>query len=462
MTKSIRQKRWESNSDFLQFLLETNLTHQVNNVTGEDHLKNALIALVDSLISVVASIPFTNQGNDPRESDRDLGIDVLKKLNLWTEPAQAYPIANAQAVTRQEIQAAPQGERIGWMMQQDAVGTRTAIAAFIISTGAEAAIPDWPALEGLIYTNNSEIDILDKANAPIAVKLSEICLLLNHRLMDGFLGNVGAGGLAQLSGQTIDHWQQEIKNEKGKNLPGYVEPVPSGDSYKSYYQRTIKPFDLNLTRKRSRQPDPKQGVPTHRDARFLNERGGYNVWRVLEDSVVGTIQRLYGLADRCDVSGSTLEAKVLGRIVSDPINNGAAKSLVRQGTILGCIMSMVNTGHHSLTETAVSISLDYRDKAFDVLSAASFIRLLGDHNQTEFYYANGRFNEFTAEWQALSSRWLTLLLDKEDSVENRLRMIDRFNSWNVLNYDTYHQILSASKRWKQRVFYNTEDFSNAL
>lgn len=135
------------------------------------------------------------------------------------------------------------------------------------------------------------------------------------------------------------------------------------------------------------------------DAHLLGIDAGAHINAITQESTLGKIRQRLGLPLRCDISGTTVDAMGFCDtfIEKDQRGNNNVKRMVY---LVSCMLSMCLTGHHSLDEMALALSLDVKEEAakYDPCNPASVIELLKEWSGwTDFDFSDTNyFNTKTA------------------------------------------------------------------
>lgn len=94
-------------------------------------------------------------------------------------------------------------------------------------------------------------------------------------------------------------------------------------------------------------------------ARMLtNGSGGTNIHSLKPNSLVGTVEWIYGLASGADTSGTTAEIVGLCKLFEKYLPTDEINGLTtRVPWYLGPVLAMIKNGHHTLLESAIAISI---------------------------------------------------------------------------------------------------------
>ena len=140
-----------------------------------------------------------------------------------------------------------------------------------------------------------------------------------------------------------------------------------------FFKKTLDDKNIDPARPRSRLtlPDIYQRIVSlnndnvdskRRIARMLaNGSGGTNIHTLKPNSLVGTVEWIYGLASGADTSGTTAEIIALCQLFQDYLPAEEMDSLTSGVSwYLGPVLSMIKNGHHTLLESAVAITMGER------------------------------------------------------------------------------------------------------
>ncbi|MCP3923905.1 MAG: hypothetical protein GY714_15105 [Desulfobacterales bacterium] len=141
--------------------------------------------------------------------------------------------------------------------------------------------------------------------------------------------------------------RDKLKNRDGKNA-------------------LITPFTENCHRVRTNIDNKYR----HPDSNLLSLDAGALGKTPTEKSTLGKLRSLLGLPLRCDISGTTTDAVGFAKTLYE-INGEGKKNQALH--ILCCMLSMCLSGHHSLDEIGVALSLSATNKFYDPLNPASSV-----------------------------------------------------------------------------------------
>jgi len=147
------------------------------------------------------------------------------------------------------------------------------------------------------------------------------------------------------------------------------------------------PFNKDWHRRREK--GSRMGAIINDEAYLLSIGSGRSITNIQSDSTLGLVQRVLGLPERCDISGTTTDAigaalALYGDQKFDDSEQTILKPSFRQDYILACIISMCLSGHHSLSEMGAAISL-WSSKNYNPLDPESVISCLDT-----FYNRDGK------------------------------------------------------------------------
>jgi len=114
--------------------------------------------------------------------------------------------------------------------------------------------------------------------------------------------------------------------------------------------------------------DKKSSLMNRDDQILTMWSGSHKVPVDTEKSVMGMIERVFNLPERCDISGTTTDAVAFG--VHSEVNNADLFVLLN-------IYGMILSGHHSLCETVAAASL-WSTKCYMPFDPVSILLVLGD------------------------------------------------------------------------------------
>jgi len=138
----------------------------------------------------------------------------------------------------------------------------------------------------------------------------------------------------------------------------------------SLFQKTSEDDSIDPLKPRSRESEADilkriKGISSNsiasqrRLARMItNGSGGTNIHSLKPNSLVGTIEWIYGLASGADTSGTTAEIVSLCRLFEKFLPVDEINGLTtRVPWYLGPVLAMIKNGHHTLLESAIAISI---------------------------------------------------------------------------------------------------------
>jgi hypothetical protein len=112
------------------------------------------------------------------------------------------------------------------------------------------------------------------------------------------------------------------------------------------------------------------------DAYLLGIDAGAHINAITQESTLGKIRQSLGLPLRCDISGTTVDAMGFCDTFINKKPNNDSNNVERMVYLVSCMLSMCLTGHHSLDEMALALSLDVEKKKYDPCDPTSIIYLL--------------------------------------------------------------------------------------
>ena len=110
------------------------------------------------------------------------------------------------------------------------------------------------------------------------------------------------------------------------------------------------------------------------DSHLLGIDAGAHINAITPESTLGKIRQRLPL--RCDISGTTVDAMGFCDTFIKKGQEGSNNKEERMTYLVSCMLSMCLTGHHSLDEMALALSLDVKEKKYDPCNPASVIKLL--------------------------------------------------------------------------------------
>lgn len=99
-----------------------------------------------------------------------------------------------------------------------------------------------------------------------------------------------------------------------------------------------------------------------RIARMLtNSSGGTNIHSLKPNSLIGTIEWIYGLASGADTSGTTAEILALCKLFENYLPKQEIDDMTSGVSwYLGPVLAMIKNGHHTMIESAIAITMGER------------------------------------------------------------------------------------------------------
>jgi hypothetical protein len=99
-----------------------------------------------------------------------------------------------------------------------------------------------------------------------------------------------------------------------------------------------------------------------RMARMLtNSSGGTNIHSLKPNSLIGTIEWIYGLASGADTSGTTAEILALCKLFENYLPKQEIDDMTSGVSwYLGPVLAMIKNGHHTMIESAIAITMGER------------------------------------------------------------------------------------------------------
>lgn len=155
---------------------------------------------------------------------------------------------------------------------------------------------------------------------------------------------------------------------------------------------TDKKLDVPFSKQIHRLRKPPENNPS--DAHLLGIDAGAHINAITQESTLGKIRQSLGLPLRCDISGTTVDAMgFCDTFIKKGENSNNKKRMVY---LVSCMLSMCLTGHHSLDEMALALSLDVKErdglKKYDPCEPASVIDLLKEWSGwTDFVFSYTKY-----------------------------------------------------------------------
>lgn len=188
-------------------------------------------------------------------------------------------------------------------------------------------------------------------------------------------------------------------------------------AYSNVQMEANRPFSKKQHRLRKPRLDVTNDI--HRETKTLALNAGAALFRPDDESTLGFIERILGLPERSDISGTNTDAIGLGlTFIKNVQGDELIKAKAFSYYVLICMTTMSLAGHHSLSETATAASL-WSAKNYEPFNAESVINIL-----TSSYQPNA-----TSATETIASQPKTVISYKDE------QLLWFTNKWQTLKLD---------------------------
>lgn len=168
--------------------------------------------------------------------------------------------------------------------------------------------------------------------------------------------------LEELDKESFSKFSLEMASIKNRKLNGVKLFTKTGDDGPINPDEPRSRWSLGDAYARIIGLENKDVNSKRRMARMLtNCSGGTNIHSLKPNSLIGTIEWIYGLASGADTSGTTAEILSLCKLFEDYLPKQEIDDMTSGVSwYIGPVLAMIKNGHHTMIESAIAITMGER------------------------------------------------------------------------------------------------------